>query len=212
MNVRNGCKWLCAKFTHVSWDIVSSLTGIIICLLMLAMALTGCTGAKETTNYYTDRQYMEQMMNRFDSVITSSRTVQQDSVWQQTVIKQLQSIKERNDTSHTVVVDSSGKVIKETIIINREKELVSENDREERAYMMHRLEQIDSITSVNSMLIQRIDSLMRESKEQTIKEVPAKLTPWQHFRIHIANVLFWIIGILLLVKFGWPLIQKWIKV
>jgi len=183
---------------------------VVMLMLVLSFMLCGCAGTKETTSY-VERQRIENLMDRMDSVITSSKTVQQDSTWHQTVIKQLQSIKERNDTSHYVVVDSTGKVIKETTIIYREKESVSENDREEREFMMHRLEKMDSVTSANSVLIQRMDSLLQESKEQTIKEVPAKLSWWQQMRIHIANILLWVIGIALAVKFGWPLIKKYIK-
>ena len=40
-----------------------------------------------------------------------------------------------------------------------------------------------------------------------IKEVPAELTWWQHFRISLANILLWVVGIVAVVT----LVRWWLK-
>ena len=40
-----------------------------------------------------------------------------------------------------------------------------------------------------------------------IKEVPAQLTWWQHFRISLANILLWVVGIVAVVT----LVRWWLK-
>jgi hypothetical protein len=44
-----------------------------------------------------------------------------------------------------------------------------------------------------------------------VKEVPAELTWWQQTRMHIGGIVFWLALILLFIKFGLPLLRKWIK-
>ena len=147
----------------------------LVLLLVVALTmLTGCRTTKESTSY-VERERIENMMLKMDSVMHVKQTVQQDSSWHQTVIKQLQSIKERNDTSHTVVVDSSGKVIKETTIIYRDRESVSESEKEEREVMIHRLESLDSTVSSMTRQIEHYDSIMKASTSEVVIE---KQEPW----------------------------------
>ena len=124
---------------------------------------------------YAERHRLESVLNRMDSIWQQSQTTVQDTSWHETVIKELQSIKERNDTNRTVVVDSTGKVIKETVTIIREREVSSEKDRQEREGMMHRLEKMDSVLAVNIEQTQHIESLMKEKEKTTVVE---KQEPW----------------------------------
>ena len=124
---------------------------------------------------YVERHGLESVLNRMDSIWQQSQTTVQDTSWHETVIKELQSIKERNDTNRVVVVDSTGKVIKETVTIIREREVNSEKDRQEREGMMHRLEKMDSVLAVNTLQTHRIESLMKEKEKTTVIE---KQDPW----------------------------------
>ena len=141
--------------------------------VLLVQFLCGC--ATTSTESQSEYHRIESLVQRMDSIVRTSSTVQQDTTWRETLIRQLQSIRERNDTSHTVVVDTAGRVIRETTVIYRERETVSESDRQEREYMMHRLERMDSVTTANSLLMQRIDSLVQASQKQT---VVVKQQPW----------------------------------
>ena len=142
---------------------------LVLLLVVTLTMLTGCRTTKESTNY-VERERIEDMMQKMDSVMHVKQTIQQDSTWHQTVIKQLQSIKERNDTSHTIVVDSSGKVIKETTIIYRDRESISESEKEEREVMIHRIEKLDSTVSAMTLQIEHYDSLMQSSKNEVVVE------------------------------------------
>ena len=142
--------------------------------VLLVQFLCGCATTTSTESQ-SEHHRIESLVQRMDSIVRTSSTVQQDTTWRETLIRQLQSIRERNDTSHTVVVDTAGRVIRETTVIYRERETVSESDRQEREYMMHRLERMDSVTTANSLLMQRIDSLVQASQKQT---VVVKQQPW----------------------------------
>lgn len=156
---------------------------------------------------YAERHRLESVLNRMDSIWQQSQTVQQDTSWHETFIKELQSIKERNDTNRTVVVDSTGKVIKETVTIIREREVNSEKDRLEREGMMHRLEKMDSVLAVNTLQTQRIDSLIQEKNKTTVikEEQPWYRKMWNGLKTLLVGI---VIGAVLL-GIGLALTKKW---
>ena len=199
--------------TKINWNAISGWVYVAcfwLVMLIMALMLFSCSTIRRE-EFYNEQHRTSESLNRMDSLMQSHWQVQQDSTWHETVIKQLQSIRERNDTSRVVVVDSTGKVIKETVTIIRERERDNSQETYEREVMMHRLEVMDSTLRASNEQIARMDSLLQESKEQTIKEVPAKLSWWQQTRIHLANILLWALAIWLFVKFGWPLVKKYIK-
>lgn len=151
--------------------------GPVMFAMILALFLLCSCKTVTNTESYVEKHRIESMMAKMDSIISSQHTTIQDSTWRETVIKELQSIKERNDTSRYVVVDSAGKVIKETIVINNTKEIVSDRDRHEREVMMQKIERLDSVISIQNEQISRIDSLLQQSqKEKTIEK---KQSWWQ---------------------------------
>jgi len=163
---------------------------VIFMCLLIAFFLVGCrTITNEETN--TESHRIESLVDKVDSLISKTATVKQDSVWRETIIKELQSIREKSDTSHTIVVDTAGKVIKETIVINNTREVTSESDRQEIVGMIHRLEKLDSTLSVQNTQISKLDSLLKEKTKETTIE---KKQPWKSFTQHVKGI---IIGILL---------------
>ena len=179
-------------------------------LLIMALMLFSCSTISRE-EFYNEQHRTSESLNRMDSLMQSHWQVQQDSTWHEKVTKQLERISERNDTSKVVVVDSTGKVIKETVTIIRERERDNSQETYEREVMMHRLEVMDSTLRASNEQLVRMDSLLQESKEQNVKEVPAELSWWQQMRIHVANILLWTLAIWLFVKFGWPLVKRFIK-
>ena len=184
--------------------------GVILMIVAVVVLLSSCkTLTRE--EFYNEQHRTSESLNRMDSLMQSHWQVQQDSSWHEKVSKQLERIYEKNDTSRVVVVDSTGKVIKETVTIIRERERDNSQETYEREVMMHRLEVMDSTLRASNEQIARMDSLLQASKEQTVKEVPAKLNWWQQTRLHLANILLWVLAIWLFVKFGWPLVKRFIK-
>ena len=173
--------------------------------MMMVLLLTGCRTVSERESF-VEHHKVENMMQRLDSLMAKSQTTVQDSSWRETVIKQLQSIKERNDTNRTTVVDSAGNVIRETITIVREREVESENSRLEREGLIHQVEKMDSVLSVQNLQISHMDSLMQASvKEKTIE----RSVPW--YRQLWNNVRFVFIGFLIGIIFHVLIYRKFKK-
>ena len=162
--------------------VAAFIVALVICLL-----LGSCTTHREVTA--VEHHSIHDLMQRMDSVISTRQVIRQDSSWRELIMHQFQSIRERNDTSHTFVVDTAGRVIKETLVIRTERERNSETDRQEREVMISRLEVMDSTLSVMQQQFSHIDSLMQQ-KETTIKQYTKRsLTTWQQVRLWFANVV-----------------------
>ena len=171
-----GCIW-----TVVGWVIA------VILFFMLGV-LSSCTTTRESTGTL-DHHYVESLMQRMDSVIASRTVIQQDSSWRELVLRQFQAIREKSDTSHYVVTDTSGKIIRERIVINNIRELTSESERHEREVIMHQLSVMDSTISVMQKQIQHSDSILCQEKKTEIQEVEKPLTWWQQLRLWLGNIL-----------------------
>lgn len=163
-------------------------------LVLLLFVLTGCKTVTSTESY-VEKHRIDSLVERLDSVISKSKITEKDSVWHEIVIKELQSIKEKNDTSHTVVVDTAGKVIKETIVITNTKEVNSERDRQEITYLRHSIERMDSTIKAQSEQISRMDSLVQQSHKETVVE---KKSWWKGLWGQVKGIL---IGIVLCLVF-----------
>ena len=174
---------------HIFSTLVGGVFYIFAVLLCLALCATfcGCTTSKSATS--TEQHRIEHLMSRMDSVINTRQVVQQDSSWRELIMHQFQSIREKNDTSHTVVVDTAGRVIKETLIIRTEKESNSETDRQEREVMLHRLEMMDSTLSIMQQQLIHSDSLLQAKETVIEKPVEKKLSSWQQARLWLANAV-----------------------
>lgn len=163
-------------------------------VLLIGFMLIGFCSCRTISDKesYTEQHRIDLMMAKIDSVINKSQTIVQDTSWRETFIQKLESIKERNDTSHTIVVDSTGKVIKETITIIREREVSSESDRLEREGMKHSIEKMDSTISVQNEQISRLETMLKEKTKETVIE---KKKPW--YKELWDNVRFILIGLVI---------------
>lgn len=161
---------------------------VFLIILFILSLLSSCTTTKYVTDEQTDHRVSE-MLQRMDSLMHVKTVVQQDSTWRQEILRQFQSIREKSDTSHTMVVDTAGNVIREKIIINNVRETSSETDRQEREVLMHRLEVMDSTVQAQSLQLSRMDSLLRQQKQTEVKEVEKPLSWWQQARLHLANAI-----------------------
>lgn len=159
----------------------------LIVALVICVLFGSCTTHREVTS--VEQHSIHDLMQRMDSVISTRQVIRQDSSWRELIMSQFQSIREHNDTSHTLVVDSAGRVISERIIIRTERESTSETDRREREVLIHRLEVMDSTLTVMQQQFNHIDSLM-QSKQTSIKQyTKSSLTVWQRARLWLANVV-----------------------
>lgn len=164
-------------------------------LFLLLFMLCACSAPKE---FESESHAYSLMIERMDSLMHSTSVWQQDFTSKQTSIFESLKQKEKNDSSHTIVVNEKGDTVKETIYIYREIEKESSMEKEEKEMWMHKFQQIDSLLQVSLDKQAETDSLLQQ--KQTVVEVAADLSWWQKMRLWLGN--FTLIGILALVGWG----------
>lgn len=161
------------------------------------VCFTSCRTIKQNENTL-DERHVVTMLERMDSVMHKTNTVIQDTTWRETFVKELQSIKERNDTSHTLVVDTAGNVIKETTIIYKEREVISEKEQKERELLIHKIEKMDSTMAIMQKQVARSDSILHEKTKE--KVVEKKVIPkWCYYSLALC-IIFIIFAIIKVYK------------
>lgn len=161
---------------------------MMIVVFTIAGLFTGCVTQRESFSS-TERHKMETLIDRLDSMAHQTTVVQQDSVWRETILRQFQSIREKSDTSHILVQDTAGNVIREKIVINNVREVHSETDRQEMLRLSHSLEVMDSTMQVMQQQIAHSDSLLQTEKKEVIRQVETPLTWWQQARLWLSNMV-----------------------
>lgn len=162
---------------------------VTLALFALCSMCTSCTTQK-IVNSDVETHSILDYLHRIDSLVHVKTVTRQDSAWHQEILRQFQSIREKSDTSHVIVTDTAGNVIREKLIINNVREVTSESDRQEREVLMHRLEAMDSTMNTMRQQIAHSDSLL-QSRQQTVeKKVPAELNWFQ-------TMLLWIGGLVM---------------
>jgi hypothetical protein len=142
--------------------------GLLALYLYMLLSCSTTTSAVSTDTNHVNRELLIQM----DSIISSRMVIRQDSSFRESVLRQLQSIVEKSDTSRFVVTNAEGDTIRERIIINNVREVTSETERLEREVIMHRLETIDSTLTVMQRQMEKSDSLQQviNEKETIIRQ------------------------------------------
>lgn len=169
---------------------------VMVVLLTLSGILSGCTTQKTVTSDTSDHRVSD-LMQRMDSLIGVHSVVQQDSTWRQEILRQFQSIRERSDTSHYIVQDTAGNVIREKIVINNVREVTSETDRQELTVMSHRLEQMDSTMQVMRRQLSHSDSLLQQSRKEVTKTVETPATWWHNLQLWMGRLAMLTLVVLL---------------
>lgn len=166
----------------------------VIAILVITSLLNACTTQRINTN--TSEQHLSQeVLQRMDSLLRVRNVTQQDSTWRQEILRQFQSIREKSDTSHSVMLNAAGDTIRERIIINNIRETTSGSERLEREVLMHRLETMDSTVQAQNVCISRMDSLLRQERQVVEKEVPARLNWFQQMQLWLGRLVLIAIAI-----------------
>ncbi len=166
-------------------------TVITLLVLMVAFAVltlfTSCTSVKESTTDVS-RHNVETLIQHLDSAVGHRTVIQQDSAWRQTILRQFQSIREHSDTSRTQVVDTAGRVIRETIIINNTKETDNSTSSSEREVLLHRLDVVDSTLLYMIHQQSHIDSVLHS--HQTVAVVEPPVPWWKRALVKLEHLAF----------------------
>lgn len=160
------------------------------------MLLLMSCGSTKTATTATEFRRVEDAVVRLDSLIRLRTVVQQDSAWRESVMRQFQSIREKSDTSRSVVLNAAGDTIRERIIINNVRESVSESERLEIQKLSSRIEMMDSTMSLMREQLSHSDSLLQARETVVEKPVPADLSWWQQARLWLANLVLIALAVL----------------
>ena len=140
-----------------------------------------------------------------DSLVSRTAMWQQDIYSKQSSL--IESIKERekNDSSHSVVLNEKGDTIKETIIIERVIEKEHSKDNKESETIIHLQSQIDSLVNICVENKALTDSLLKEHSKETV--IVKEQSLWQKvksavggYAIVLTTIFFIYIGIKLIYK------------
>lgn len=186
---KDACDGCLANFIG---GVIALVAGIILCFV--ASLFSSCSSSRETSS--VEQHHVQDLMQRMDSLFSTRTVVQQDSAWRETILRQFQSIREKSDTSHHVVVDTAGHVIKETTVINNVREVTSETDRRELQVLTHRLEVMDSTINIMRQQLSHSDSLLQQRQDTVIKEVEKHLSWWQQLQIWIGRLVLIALAVL----------------
>lgn len=176
-------KEMIRRFFYVIVACIATIIGCVVICLLFASCSTPSNAS------YIEQHRVERMMDRMDSVIRTKTVIQQDSAWRESIMRQFESIREKSDTSHTIVLDTAGNVIREKIIINNIREATSEKEHKEREWMIHRMAVMDSTMDIMRQQLSTTDSLLRSREETKIKEVEKPLSWWQNMRLWLGNLV-----------------------
>ena len=150
----------------------------IVLLMAIVSLFTSCTTQRIGTDTL-DHRLSREMLQRMDSLLSVRTVTQQDSAFRQEILRQFQSIRERSDTSRSVMVNAAGDTIRERIIINNIRETTSSTDRQLLTVLSHRLQVMDSTVQQQNLQISRMDSLLRQ-QSKTIEVPVAQPLSWFH--------------------------------
>lgn len=151
---------------------------IVIAFLFLISWLTSCSTKKSITTDRTEHRVSENV-SRIGIKEQNHSVVRQDSSFRQELLWQFESIREHSDTSHYVVQDTAGNIIREKIIINNVKETASNSDHSQMTVLYSRLEKMDSAMRIMQESLQRSDSLL-QAKQQTVTKTESTPVSWWH--------------------------------
>ena len=180
---------------------------VLLVLMGIVSLFTSCTPQRIISDERSERVSQE-MLSRMDSLLRVKTVVQQDSTWRQEILRQFQSIREKSDTSHSVTLNAAGDTIRERIIINNVRETTSETAREQLLVMSHRLEVMDSTVQSQSLMLQRMDSLLHEKQQTVEKEVPAQLSWFQQMQLWLGRLVLLVLALCA----GWFIVRWWLRV
>lgn len=180
------------------------LTFVAVLLLMtIAALLTSCTTQRIGTDTL-DHRHSREMLQHMDSLLSSRTVTQQDSAFRQEILHQFQSIRERSDTSRSVILSAAGDTIRERIVINNIRETTSSTDRQLLTVLSHRLEVMDSTVQQQSLQLTRMDSLLRQQSKTVEVPVEKPLSWFHQMQIWLGRLVLVVLAVLA----GWWILKK----
>lgn len=152
-------------------------------MAFIAISILCCLiGCRSTSTIEKEKEISRgyQLTDMMDSLLKSTSRIQQDFYQRQTSL--IDSIRqmERNDSSHSVVINEKGDTIRETFYVERVKEREHSTESKERELISHIQSEVDSLIRLSSENKELIDSLLKEHNKETV--IVKEPSMWQKIK------------------------------
>ena len=151
-------------FSLYGWYILFVLT-----MIGVSLALAGCKTVKSEEST-VDRHLVTELNTKMDSLICRTATWQETFLSRQTSLIDSVMQKEKNDSSHSVVVNEKGDTVRERIEIIRYIERSHTTDTKETEQLVERFRRTDSLLQVSLEKQEKTDSLLHEYQKSVVVE------------------------------------------
>lgn len=148
--------------------------------VLMLLSLMGCRTVKSEEST-TDRRFVTELNAKMDSLMRSTSTWQETFLSRQTSLVDSLIHRERNDSSHSVVVNEKGDTVRERIEVIRYIEREHKTNTKETEQWIERFRQTDSLLHASLEKQERTDSMLQEYTKNTVTE--KQLSLWERIKV-----------------------------
>lgn len=165
-------------------------------LIGAILMLCGCKSIKSVEST-TESHKVSELVEKMDSLVTKTSKWQQDIYQKQTSLVDSFKQKEKNDSSHVIIVNEKGDTVRERIEIHHYIEREHSSEKNESEIWIQKFREVDSLLKVSLDKQAVTDSLLKEHNKETVVE--KQLTFWQRIKQSLGGWAILISTVLLLI-------------
>ena len=170
-------------------------TNIVVWTLVV-LSLISCKSIKSVEST-TESHKVSELVEKMDSLVTKTSKWQQDIYQKQTSLVDSFKQKEKNDSSHVIIVNEKGDTVRERIEIHHYVEREHSSEKNESEIWIQKFREVDSLLKVSLDKQAVTDSLLKEHNKETVVE--KQLTFWQRIKQSLGGWAILISTVLLLI-------------
>lgn len=175
---------------------------VVIFVILSLFCLLSCrsTSTVETT---TEVHKVSQLAEKMDSLVKNTVKMQQNFYERQTSLIDSVRHLEKNDSTHSVVVNEKGDTIRERIEVHHYIEREHNSEKEENEVVIHLQSQVDSLIRLSVENKALTDSLLKEHNKEVVIEKKPSL--WDRIKNFVYGAIitvfiYYLIRIFLFIK------------
>ena len=165
-------------------------------LIGAILILSSCKSIKSVEST-TESHKVSELVEKMDSLVTKTSKWQQDIYQKQTSLVDSFKQKEKNDSSHVIIVNEKGDTVRERIEIHHYVEREHSSEKNESEIWIQKFREVDSLLKVSLDKQAVTDSLLKEHNKETVVE--KQLTFWQRIKQSLGGWAILISTVLLLI-------------
>ena len=165
-------------------------------LIGAILMLSSCKSIKSVEST-TESHKVSELVEKMDSLVTKTSKWQQDIYQKQTSLVDSFKQKEKNDSSHVIIVNEKGDTVRERIEIHHYIEREHSSEKNESEIWIQKFREVDSLLKVSLDKQAVTDSLLKEHNKETVVE--KQLTFWQRIKQSLGGWAILISTVLLLI-------------